>query len=242
MLFKMNKILAILFLAILPIGFLFAQADNAELSVEESYLQESMETMVIREQSRANSRDMKLVALDFIKDAIDSGRANEETTRTLEFLALEGTFNRSRDGGLGRIINNFPDIRAKAVAYLGEVGTAEAKTAVVRVLMADNEPMVLTEAVKALAVLPAEDNGEAVAAISWIVTRFDVLNPDNALALAALDTFEKMAQSNDGLRDPVVIRTVMRIAEGNYIRPVQLRALNVLKSLRGTGGNSNNGR
>lgn len=216
------------------------KADDKELSVEESYLQESMEVMVIREQTRADSRDMKLVALDFIRDAIDSGRANEEVMRSLEYLALEGTINRTRDGGLGRVTNNFPDVRAKAVAYLGEIGTEEAKNAVVRVLLADNEPMVLTEAVKSLGKIQSEDNADTVAAISWIVTRFDVLNPDNALALAALDTFEKMAQSEGGLRDPAAVRTVMRIAEGNYIRPVQLRALNVLKNMRNGGSGDKN--
>ncbi len=230
---------ALLFIAILGLPLYAQESDNRELSVEESYLQESMETFVIREQARAGSRDMKLVALDFIKDAIDGGRANEEVMRSLEYLSLEGTINRARDGGLGRIVNNFPDVRAKAVAYLGELGTEEAKGVVVRVLLADNEPMVLTEAVKALAALPAEDNSETVAAISWVVTRFDVLNPDNALALAALDTIEKLAQTEAGMRDPSGVRTVMRIAEGNYIRPVQMRALSVLKNLR-TGGNNNN--
>lgn len=234
MLSNSKRFVALVSLMFIAAGFAFSQQqeEEEELSVEESYLQESMEVMVIREQTRAESRDMKLVALDFIKDAIDGGRANEEVTRSLEYLALEGTVNRSREGGLGRITNNYPDVRAKAVEYLGELGTEEAKNAVVRVLLADNEPMVLTQAVKALGNFEHEDNGEVVAAISWIVTRFDVLNPDNALALAALEAFEKMSKASGGLRDPVAVRTVMRIAEGNYIRPVQMRALSVLRNLR----------
>ncbi len=235
-----KRFVALASLIFIAAGFAFSQQDDEEeLSVEESYLQESMEVMVIREQTRADSRDMKLVALDFIKDAIDAGRANEEVTRSLEYLALEGTVNRTRDGGLGRLTNNYPDVRTKAVEYLGELGTEEAKTAVVRVLLADNEPMVLTQAVKALGKFNHEDNGEVVAAISWIVTRFDVLNPDNALALAALEAFETMAAANGGLRDPVAVRTVMRIAEGTYIRPVRMRALAVLRNLK-NGGSSKN--
>lgn len=239
MLSNAKRIVALAGLMCIVAGFAFSQEKEEELSVEESYLQESMEVMVIREQTRADSRDMKLVALDFIKDAIDGGRANEEVTRSLEYLALEGTVNRTRDGGLGRLTNNYPDVRTKAVAYLGELGTEEAKNAVVRVLLADNEPMVLTEAVKALGKFSHEDNTEVVAAISWIVTRFDVLNPDNALALAALEAFENLAAANGGLRDPVAVRTVMRIAEGTYIRPVRVRALSVLRNLKDGGSNKN---
>jgi len=66
------------------------QTTKKELSVEESYLQESVEMMVIREQARAESRDMKLVALEYIGDAIKGGRANPEIQKTLEYLALEG--------------------------------------------------------------------------------------------------------------------------------------------------------
>jgi len=242
MLSSAKRFLTLVTLASLLGAPLFAQrSDDRELSVEESYLQESMEVMVIREQTRADSRDMKLVALDFIRDAIEAGRANEEVMRSLEFLALEGTVNRTREGGVGRVINNFPDVRTKAVTYLGEIGTEEAKAAIVRVLLADNEPMVLTEAVKVLGNIPSDDNSETIAAISWIVTRFDVINPDNALALAALETIEKMAQSNGGIRDPAAVRTVMRIAEGNYIRPVQMRALSVLKNMRTGNGDRNGG-
>lgn len=217
-------------------------SQNRELSVEESYLQESMETMIIREQSRAESRDMKLVALDFIKDSIDAGRANEETVETLEYLGLEGTVYTARDGGLGRIINNFPDVRAKAAQYLGEIGGEVAKDSLVKIMLAEPEPMVLTEAVKALGKIGLNDNEEVVTTISWIVTRFDVLNPDNALALAALDAYEKIAIANGGIKDPSTIRTIMRIAEGPYIRPVQEKAKAVLIKMRSVNSNSSNGR
>ncbi len=208
-------------------------AGQKEMSVEESFLQESVELMVIREQSRAESRDMKLVALEYIGDAIKAGRTGPEIQKALEYLALEGIVNISREGGMnGRITNNFPDVRAKAAQYLGDLGTPEAKATLKKLLIAENEPMVLVETIKSLSRIKDAGDEDTTAAIAWVVTRFDILNPDNLLALAAVDAYEKIAEANGGLKDPSAIRAIIRIAEGPYIRPVQARAREVLNNLR----------
>jgi hypothetical protein len=211
--------------------FLAAPAAIAqEMSVEESYLQESVENMIIREQSVATGRDMKLVALEYIGEAIEHGNTSDDVRNALEYLALEGLTNQTRENG--RMINNFPDVRAKAVVYLGEVGTPEAKNALLKVMLADPEPMVLTEAVKSLAKIGLNENEETANTISWVVTRFDVLNPDNLLALSALEAFETLAKKNGGLKDPSALRTIMRIADGRYIAPVKDRARQLIFDLR----------
>ena len=207
-----------------------SSTSNREMSVEQSYLQESVELMIIREQSRAESRDMKLVALEYINDAIARGNTGEEIRSALEYLGLEGIVNQTRENG--RLVNNYPDIRTKAATSLGKVGTPEAKDTLIKMVLADNEPMVLTEAIKSLASIGLNDNDETINAISWIVTRFDVLNPDNLLAISALEAYSKIAEANNGINDPNAIRTVIRIAEGPYARPVQERAKEVLSELR----------
>jgi hypothetical protein len=201
-----------------------------EMSVEESYLQESVENMIIREQSVATGRDMKMVALEYIGEAIEHGNTSDDVRNALEYLALEGLTNQTRENG--RMINNFPDVRAKAVSYLGEVGTPEAKNALLKVMLADPEPMVLTEAVKSLAKIGLNENEETANTISWVVTRFDVLNPDNLLALSALEAFETLAKKNGGLKDPSALRIIMRIADGRYITPVKDRARQLIFDLR----------
>ena len=203
---------------------------NQEMSVEQSYLQESVELMIIREQSRAETREMKMIALEYIGDAIDRGNRGIEVKAALEYLGLEGVVNQTRENG--RLLNNFPDVRTRAATYLGQLGTPEAKDALIKMVLADNEPMVITEAIKSLATIGLNENDETVNAISWIVTRFDVLNPDNLLALSAIEAYEKLAASNDGIKDPSAIRALIRIAEGNYIRPVQERAKEALMDLR----------
>jgi hypothetical protein len=220
-----------IFVAAAAAGLLTASAAIAqEMSVEESYLQESIENMIIREQSIATGRDMKLVALEYIGEAIERGNTSDDVRNALEYLALEGLTNQTRENG--RMINNFPDVRAKAVTYLGAIGTPEAKNALLKVMLADPEPMVLTEAVKSLAKIGINDNEETANTISWVVTRFDVLNPDNLLALSALEAFETLAEKNGGLKDPSALRTIMRIADGRYITPVRDRARQLIFDLR----------
>jgi hypothetical protein len=201
-----------------------------EMSVEESYLQESIELMIIRESSRESSRDQKMVALEYIGDAIERGNKSNDIRDALEYLSMEGVVNKARENG--RLVNNFPDVRTRAATYLGELGTREAKDALIKMVMADNEPMVLTEAIKSLAKIGINENEETVNAISWVVTRFDVLNPDNLLALSALEAYDKLAELGGGIRDANAIRTIIRISEGPYIKPVQERAKQVLLNLR----------
>jgi hypothetical protein len=197
-----------------------------EMTVEQSYLQESVEMMIIREQSRTDSRDQKMIALEYIGDAISRGNTGEDVRSALEYLSLEGTVNKARENG--RLVNNYPDVRTKAATYLGDLGTTEAKDALIKIVMADTEPMVVTEAVKSLAKIGINENEETVNAIAWIVSRFDVLNPDNLLALSAIEAFEKIAEKNGGIKDPNVVRVLMRIADGRYIPPVRDRARQAL--------------
>ncbi|MDR1636410.1 MAG: HEAT repeat domain-containing protein [Treponema sp.] len=202
--------------------------------MEQSYLQESVEMIIIREQSRTDSRDQKMIALEYIGDAISRGNTGEEVRSALEYLSLEGTVNKARENG--RLVNNYPDVRTKAATYLGELGTPEAKDALIKIVMADTEPMVLAEAVKSLAKIGLNDNEETANAIAWIVSRFDVLNPDNLLALSAIEAFEKIAAKSGGIKDPSVIRVLMRIADGRYIPPVRDRAKQALADLTGHPG------
>jgi hypothetical protein len=213
----------------------FAQTSSTagEMSVEESYLQESVEMMIIREQSRADDRDGKLVALEYIREAIENGNTSDELRGALEFMGLEGVLNQTRENG--RLMNNFPDVRVRAAQYLGSLGTVEARDSLVKMLLIDNEPMVLTEVIKSLGRLArdgvTEGYEETISAVAWIARRFDSINPDNLLALSALDLFDTLGGMNNGIKDPAAIDAIRRIANGRYIRPVQEKAKSVLTSL-----------
>jgi hypothetical protein len=204
--------------------------DNREMSVEQSYLQESVELMIIREQSRTDNRDMKMVALEYIGDAIERGNKSDEIRAALEYLSLEGVVNMTRENG--RVVNNFPDVRKEAATYLGKLGTPEAKDTLLKMVSRDNEPMVITEAIRSLGTIGMNNADEVTQTICWTVNRFNVLNPDNFIALSALDAFSRIAAANKGIKDRSVVETVLKIAEGPYIRPIQDRAKELLIELR----------
>jgi HEAT repeat protein len=215
---------------IFTVSVIYGQNSNREMSVEESYLQDAVELMIIREQSRAEGRDMKMIALEYIGDAIERGNTGEEIRAALEYLAFEGIMNKTRENG--RLLNNYPDVRTKAASYLGQLGTPEAKNTLLKIVTTDPEPMVLTEAVKSLSKIGLNENNETMNAITWVVSKFDSLNPDNLLALSALDAFDKMAQSSGGKLETSEIQLIIRIAEGVYAKPVQEKAKLVLANIR----------
>jgi HEAT repeat protein len=201
-----------------------------ELTVEQSYLQESIELMIIRETARASTREQKFIALEYIGDAINRGNNSDDIRQTLEYLSREGRRIQARENG--RLTNNFPDVRRQAARYLGQLGTEEARKSLVEICQFENEPMVLQEAIKSLGDIGTNDNNETVANIAWVMTRFDNLNPDNLMAIATIDAFERIARQNNGLNSPEAIRVLVRISEGHYIRPVQERARQLLAELR----------
>jgi HEAT repeat protein len=201
-----------------------------EMTVEESYLQESIELMIIRETARADTREQKLIALEYINDAIGRGNTSEDIRQTLEFLSREGRRTVARENG--RVTNNFPDVRRQAAKYLGQIGTEEAKNALLEITQFENEPMVLQEAIKSLGDIGINNNNETIANIAWVVRRFDNLNPDNLMAIATIDAFEKIAKRNNGLNSTEAIQILIRISEGHYIKPVQERARQLLADLR----------
>jgi hypothetical protein len=169
--------------------------------------------------------------LDFIGEDISRGNKGDDIRKELEYIALEGLTNQTRENG--RLMNNSPDIRARAVVYLGELGTAEATASLLKIMRTEKEPLVLTLTIKSLAKIGLNDNEETTNTIAWVVSRFDALvTPDNLLALSAVDAFDILAKKNGGIRDSSVRDTLNRIIKGRYIKPVQNRAQQVMLDLR----------
>ena len=215
---------------------------SGERTVEEAYLQETLETMIIKEQARGDTRDLKLLALQYIKQSIDEGRKNEEVRKSLEYLAMETSTIVVREAGVGRIINDYPDIRAKACEYLAEFPSVETKDTLLRVALSDREPMVISAAIRSLGKVGINDNDEVTQTISFIVNKYDILQPDNSLAFETLVAIERLVEAGNGIKDPSIIRTVLRIADGNYIIPVKQKARQVLDKLRKSAASSSGGK
>jgi hypothetical protein len=229
MIFEKYSLAVMGFFMVTALGM--AQSNSAELSVEESYLQQTVENMIIRDQSRASSREEKMIALDYIADAIERGNNSDEVLGALEYLTLEGVLNKTRENG--RLINNFPDVRMRAVNFLGELGTEEAKNTLIKLLIVESEPMVITEAFRSLAKIGINNNGDASNVIAWVLNHFEATMADERMAFTALDTFEQMADINDSTVNLTVITTLSRLASSShYNRNIRDRARAVLEKIR----------
>jgi hypothetical protein len=231
--FSLKRFSILIITAVIITSTAAAQSNSTakrEMSVEESYLQESIELMIIRETARAYTREQKLIALEYIGEAINRGNTNDEIRQTLEFLSREGRMNQARENG--RLMNNFPEVRRQSAKYLGKMGTEEARKSLLDICTYENEPMVLQEAIKSLGDIGTNENNETVTHIAWIMSRFNATNPDNLMALATIDAFEKIARKNNGISAPEVPRTLNLIVEGQYVTPVKERARQLLAELR----------
>lgn len=206
---------------------------NGMITVEQAYLN-SIEGVMIKEMVAAEGRDSKLVALQYIEEALKEGRQTDEIQEALSSLATGGLSTVVREDG--RVANNYPEIRLKACELLGKMGTDKAKDTLVSVMYTDNEPSVITAAVKSLGEIGKNENDEVFNMINWIARKFDTVNPTSSLALEILNTFEKMAGSISNKKD--MFETVMRIASNySYVAPVRTRAYEVMRILSNNGSN-----
>ncbi len=205
-----------------------------EKSAEEEYLS-TVEDVVITELANSDERDNKLVALQYLENAVEEGRVSPDMMIALDHLAGEGINTQSRQSG--RLVNNYPDIRARACDLLGKVPSEESKTTLKNIALADNEPMVITAAVRSLGDIGMNDNDDVVNTIAWANKKNAVLNPTSSLALEVLIAYEKIA---DKVQDKgSMIQSVGQIATNyHYVKPVRDRALALLKTLQS--GNSGN--
>ena len=147
---------------------------------------------------------------------------------------MEGTARRVRESA--RLINYYPEVRRRSANLLGRLGGERAKNALVSILLIDDEPMVKAEAAYALGVIGMNDGNEVVQALLYTLENEDPQMPDNNLAYAVCLAVEKIVEANDGDLDSDayadLARTLVRIAQGNYIKTVRRKALQTLEVLK----------
>ncbi len=211
-------------LILLPLSTAAQSNDNKEKTVEELFLQ-NIQMTVIGEQALSIDRDSKLKALANIEDMIDSGKVNSEDSDVhaiLDYLSMTGTGVKFRENG--HVVNDYPEVRRRACEQLGKLGGEGAKDTLINILLTEKEPMVLSEAAYALGKIGINKNNQVSQALSYAILNQDILTPDNNFAFSVLLAFEKLAKANNGLNDPVVLRAIIRIQNGNYIRDVKRKA------------------
>lgn len=228
-----NRFLFSTVLLALSVMAFFAQNagknDDSLMTVEEAYLN-SIEGVIIKEMVASEGRDNKMVALQYIQDAIEKGKVSADITRALDDLATVGLSTVVYENG--RQMNNYPDVRMRACELLGKIGTKEAMKTLTRVMYAENEPSVVASAVHSLGELGFNDGDEAVDMINWINKRFDVINPTSSLALEILNAYEKLLSKVENKK--AMVEGIVKIASNySYVTPVRERAASLLKTVTG---------
>lgn len=199
-------------------------------TIEEARLQSSVEVQVISSLVAENGRSEKLKALEFIRNMIDKGKATDKNTDVvglLEELGAEGTTKQVVENR--RVINDFPDVRREAAELLGQVGGDQSREALMNIALRDKEPMVISEAVYSLGLIGGGDQQARVESIiTNLVKSQDTIRPDSNFAYAAVSALEMLGKKNNGKVSQEVFAALIRIQNGNYIRPVREKAKQVL--------------
>jgi hypothetical protein len=208
-------------------------APKQEITIEELFLK-SVEFQILREKAFSEDYEIKMSALDDLEKKVNDGSysANDQQVEfVLEYLALEGSARTTREAG--RLVNNFPEVRRRAANMLGKIGTDAAKEALVRVILIDDEPVVKSEAAYGLGSIGKNPNNQVVQALIFAYNQEDPTKPDNNFGYALCLAVEKLAQKTPGgLKDPAAYQLLVKIAQGNYLRTVKTKALQVLDVLK----------
>jgi len=220
--------------AILSLGcVLFAQSTkktsstSSETSVESEYLSD-IDSEIITSLANSDEYDNKIVALQYLTEAVENGNTSDAVVHALDRLAGDGIATQTRTNG--RVMNNYPDIRREACLLLGKVKTEHAKNTLLSVAVADNEPMVISAAVRSLGEIGINENDEVIDAIAFANRRNEVLNPTSSLALEVLNAFETLAPTAENKK--TMIDAIARIAvDYNYVTPVRQKAYKLLKQM-----------
>jgi len=227
-----KKLLLTVLLILSVIVFIGAQQSRSETTAEEDYLS-TFEDMIISELTISEEYDNKVLALQYIEEALANDTGSRDLTQiqaSLTSLAGEGVLSESRTNG--RLTNNYPDVRAKACELLGKINTPASRDTLTKIALSDKEPWVASEAIKSLANISQNNGDDAIATIAWVEKTYAVLNPSSSLANEILNAYEKLAPTV--LDKSPLIQSISKIAVNYYYNStVREKAKNLLRQYTG---------
>ena len=211
---------------LLASGIVFAQATKSS-TVEDEYLQ-NMQDTIISELASADDLDSKQFALEFIEEALNSGRKTQQLQDSLVSLAGEGVTTESRVKG--RLKNNYPQVRIKACELLAQIPDEHSKNTLVTIATSDKEPSVSATAIRSLGEIGINENDEVVNAVEFIERSYRARSPSSSLAFEVLVAYEKLAPTVQDKN--AMIQSINEIAScTKYNKTVQAKAKELLKTL-----------
>ena len=239
---KLTKKLFAVALLMSAAAMTFAQSQSVQKkssSSNESYVEneylDDIDTEIIIGMAEADDYESKFLALQYIQDAIDNGNTSAGVIEALDTLSGEGILSESRTNG--RKINNFPDIRRDACLLMAKVPSEHTKNQLIKIMVAENEPMVTAAAVQSLSKINPENADEAIEAICFVHKKNMYLNPTSSLAFEVIDAFERLAPNATNYKG---MTNTLTLIASNYRYPTSIRnrAQRLLKKLSNAGSSS----
>jgi outer membrane protein assembly factor BamB len=188
---------------------------------------------ILRAQAEVADRDMKHHVLNEVERRIDAGTGvpgAEYILVILERLAAEGVLTRSRLRG--RKVNDYPDIRARAILLMGILGNLETRDQLLHLLRYEYDSTARLSLVRALGMLGSDFDGEVTRALAGTILRGEPTAADRLLIHEILATFESIYRYHGSVTDESVIHALLEVFKGSYPTETRQNASVLLREFR----------
>lgn len=229
------KHVLLLIMSLMLVMPLTAQDKDEELTVEEAWLKSTAKVRKIKALAGSEDYGLKYEALVRLDQMITDGEvsgSNEDVVELLQDLGQEGTGRIYVEQGT--VKNDFNLIRRYSVELLGEMGGEESRRAVTNILAQESEPMVMSEAIMALAKIGPDDKGITYELMASTMHSQTAMNRDPNFAYTYALAIELMYEnghdvtSNIYLFDELVKLIDMR---NGYDTKVRKKAMEVIDKI-----------
>lgn len=131
--------------------------------------------------------------------------------------------------------SDFPLVRMEAARLLARLAGTDARDVLYDVIRRDHEPVVVAEAIRAVASMDAAPEEQFYDIMTARIRTMNHGSPDDRLAFTILESVLQMHDSAWQVEDPDLYEGIIGIARGEYVAAVRRKAVEVLETLRDDG-------
>lgn len=190
------------------------------------------ELYILRRSVTDTDRGARISAVRRIEEMVRGGRFDPSDPTIIALLrrvALAPTLIERRGEGNA----DFPIARMHAVRALSRMEGAEVRATLLQVLRSEEDPIVLAEALRALAALRAYPDEPLTDAINEAILRNRSPHLDARLGMALLDAVQVLDGVGAGIQSRELYRLLVEIALNGSTARLRKRAYVVVDELRG---------
>jgi len=201
-------------------------------TIEEQLLkQKEAKLKVYQVQAKVGDRKQKAEILDKITNEFDETKYSSKDAELMDlviFLSEEGSIRKEYQNN--QVINDYPEVRRKAVMLLSKLGGAQSREALINILVSDKNSMVKAEICNALAQVKDNEKGDALRALVYIYRT--TYKPDSNLVFALINAVKEISKSNTAAYTEGV-NILSELQMGNYNRKIREAAYQAIEDLSG---------